>query len=412
MATVKITKTNVDKAAPGFLWDTEVKGFGLRVAASGVRSYVFAYRLGGREAVKRRWTIGRHGSPWTPDGARAEALRLSRLVEDGVDPVDADRERRRQAVDLAFDSYVDTFASAYLEREWGERWPEVHRLLKREPVAVLGSKPLPNIRKSDLTAVFDKLADRPAVGRQCFAVMGRMFRWAVGRGDLERSPMEGMSPPSGVPSRDRVLDDRELATIWKAATKIGAPFAAFYHLLVLTGQRREEVAALDWRELNRDLAEWHLPASRAKNGLAHFVPLSDQAVKLVDGLAGSTKWPKKGLMFSTTGKTPISGFSRAKARLDAAMMVIETEAAAAGGTEPHDFVPWRVHDIRRSVATGLQRLGVRLEVTEAVLNHVSGSRAGIVGVYQRHDWKAEKRAALAAWGLFVQDVIESSRHDK
>jgi len=405
MTTVKITKTTVAHAVTGFLWDTEVKGFGLRVTETGARSYVYQYRLGGREARKRRWTIGRHGSPWTPDSARTEARRLARLVHDGIDPIDADRERRRQAVDLAFDAYVDHFAENHLALKWGSRGPEVHRMLQREPVDILGSKPLPSIRRSDVSAVFDRLKNRPAVARYCFAALRKLFGFAVERGDIERSPMTGMRGPSAVKARDRVLEDRELATVWRASDGIGPPFDQFYRLLVLTGQRREEVAGMKWSELKRVSGEWQLPASRAKNGVAHIVPLSPQAIKLLDNVAGETKWPARGLVFTTTGETPISGFSRAKVRLDKAIAAAEAKRAEAAGDEPREVEPWRVHDIRRTVATGLQRLGVRLEVTEAVLNHVSGSRAGIVGVYQRHDWKEEKRAALQAWSEHVSAIV-------
>ena len=189
-----------------------------------------------------------------------------------------------------------------------------------------------------------------------------------------------------------MLDDRELAAIWKAAGALGFPFDSIHRLLILTGQRREEVAGLSWSELDRGTALWTLPAARAKNNEAHLVPLAGRVVALLDGLANGSEWPTKGLVFSTTGKTPPSGFSKAKARLDGKL-----EGVGA----------WRVHDLRRTVATGLQRLGVRLEVTEAVLNHRSGSRAGIVGVYQRHDWATEKREALALWSAHLERLTRA-----
>jgi integrase len=147
---------------------------------------------------------------------------------------------------------------------------------------------------------------------------------------------------------------------------------------------------------------------RSKNGLAHDVPLSESAVAVLDRLAEGDGWPRKGIILTTTGKTPISGFGKVKDRLDAGMHAI----LAAQPANPHEgaaeAIPaWRVHDLRRTVATGLQRLGVRFEVTEAVLNHVSGSRAGIAGVYQRHDWKAEKRDALDAWGRHVAALLNA-----
>jgi integrase len=150
---------------------------------------------------------------------------------------------------------------------------------------------------------------------------------------------------------------------------------------------------MDWSELDRHAMLWTLPASRTKNGKAQLVPLSSGAIDVLDDVAKDGAWPSKGLVFSTTGRTPVSGFTKPKRRLDEWLR-----------KECPNAAPWRVHDIRRTIATGLQRLGVRFEVTEAVLNHVSGSRSGIAGVYQRYNWAAEKRAALDSWAKHLMSV--------
>lgn len=229
------------------------------------------------------------------------------------------------------------------------------------------------------------------------------MRWAVNRGDLERSPMEGMDAPTKVLSRDRVLSDDELVQVWKASEVLGYPFGPLVRLLILTGARRDEIAALDWSELDRDTRMWVLPPKRSKNGIAARQPLSSLAIAELDLLAQrlgrDTSWPKSGLVFSTTGETSVSGFSRAKTRLDKAVRTIAKEQ---GATVPP---PWRVHDLRRTLATGLQRLGVRFEVTEAVLNHVSGSKSGVAGIYQRHDWAAEKASAVQAWADHLSGLL-------
>jgi integrase len=408
LTTAKITKRSVDAMIPpdtgaDYLWDDELRGFGLRITKNGARSYVYQYRVGGREAEKRRFTIGKHGSPWTAVTARAEAERLAMLVAQGVDPAEANKERRRQAVDLAFPAYVDLFAEGYLKSRW-KRWEKTKAMLVLHAVPLLRRKALPNIKRSDLNALWDNLADRPALARLMHATLRKLFKWAVDRGDIERSPLEGATAPPRVEARDRVLTDDELALTWKAAGTLGHPFAGFYRLLIVTGQRREEVAGLDWRELDRDSALWTLPGERAKNGETHLIPFGEEAVALLDGVAGGAKWPVRGLLFTTTGRTPISGFAKGKTRLDQAMSKLAADDASKCAEPPHPTPPWRIHDIRRTVATGLQRLGVRFEVTEAVLNHVSGSRAGIAGVYQRHDWKDEKRAALAAWAEHVRSL--------
>lgn len=406
MPTGKITKYAVDRISTSsrdvFLWDDELRGFGLRVTPMGSKSYVLQYRMGGREAPSRRYTLGRHGSPWTPQTARKEAEHLLLMVRQGIDPVQAEHERRRQAIDLAFESYVEGFVDLYLKKRW-KQWSIGAGVLRREAVPVLRHRPLPAIKRSELSLIMDRLNDRPAVARITYATLRKLFRWAVSRGDLERSPLEGFEPPPAVPSRDRVLTQDEIAVIWTGAERLGFPFGPLYRLLLLTGQRRDEVASLDWGEMNRRERLWTLPSSRAKNRKPHLVPLSLPAISLLDDLAGSEDWPRIGLVFSTNSKTAPSGFSKAKRRLD--------ECMGLGLPQEYPRAPWRIHDLRRTVATGLQKLGVRFEVTEAVLNHVSGARAGIAGVYQRHDWKAEKQDALERWGAWIMALYDGSHQE-
>jgi integrase len=190
-------------------------------------------------------------------------------------------------------------------------------------------------------------------------------------------------------ARDRVLTDNELVAIWRAAEAADSKmFSSLVRLLILTGQRREEVAGIAWAELSPDRQVWTVPASRAKNGKDHLVPLSAAARDLLPEESHADECGS-GLVFPGQRGTPFNGWSKSKAQLD-------KDSGVTG---------WRIHDLRRTLATGLQRLGVRLEVTEAVLNHVSGSRAGIVGIYQRHEWASEKRAALDAWAEHVMALV-------
>jgi integrase len=211
-----------------------------------------------------------------------------------------------------------------------------------------------------------------------------------------------------------LLSDDEIAEIWRAAGKVAAPYGAIVRLLMLTGQRRGEVAGINWRELPDDLAAWTIPGGRTKNGAAHVVPLSESARALLRATlpedtteaarAIGERRAAAALALPGALGTPFAGWSKAKAALDKTITEARTKAAATGATAA-PLVPWSEHDLRRTVATGLQRLGVRLEVTEAVLNHISGSRGGIAGVYQRHDWASEKRAALDAWAAHVTAAV-------
>lgn len=400
MATGRIGKRVVDAmrsaGVAGFLWDEDIKGFGMKVTSSGAASYVLQYRMGGRESKTRRYTIGGHGSPWTPATARAEAERLSLLIAQGTDPTEAEKQRRREAVDLAFDNYADRFAQSCTGKGWITL---VKRSFRLHAKPVLGNKPLPQITRADIVAVFDRMpTEQVANKRNVFAVLRRMFRWAVSRGDIERSPMEGMETPPPVKPRDRWLSDEELPRIWKQAPKTHHCFGPIVRLLITTGQRREEVAGLAWEELNRAERMWTLRGERTKNGEPNNVPLNDLAVAVLDGVAGGTNWPRRGKVFPTSTGGPFTGYHKGKMKLD---QLIETD-----GGEP--IPPWRLHDLRRTLATGFQRLGVRFEVTEAVLNHVSGSRSGVAGIYQRHDWKDEKREALQSWNDHIVGLLDSN----
>ena len=400
MATGRITKTSVDGAfasnREAFLWDDKLKGFGLKVTPAGTKSFIYQYRLGGREAKTRRWTIGGLGNPWTPTTARDEAERLAQLVGQGIDPVAADRERRRLAVDLAFDRYSTKFQETCGDDGWGKL---VERTLRLHVAPVLADKALPTITRSDVSEVIEQIPARQiALRRNTFAVLRRLFRWAVGRGDLERSPCEGMETPVAARARDRVLSDAELLRVWTAAGDSGKLFGPIVRLLIATGQRRSEVSVLSWVELDQATAMWTLPGIRAKNDEENIIPLNALAVTVLDGIAGGKKWPKRGLVFATSGGKAFAMHFKGKARLD--------RAVAADG---HDEMPhWRLHDLRRTLATGMQRLGVRFEVTEAILNHVSGSRSGVAGVYQRHNWRDEKRTALDAWSSKLQSLIDGA----
>jgi hypothetical protein len=181
MASGKITKRTIDalisSRSEGFLWDDGIKGFGAKITKSGAVSYILQFRMGGREARARRCTIGSHGSPWTPTTAREEALRLSRLIGQGVDPVEVEKQRRREAVDLAFDNYADRFERSCVGRGWKLL---VARSLRIHSKPVLKSKPLPKITRADIVAVFDRMPDTQVANRRnVFAVLRRLFRWAV-----------------------------------------------------------------------------------------------------------------------------------------------------------------------------------------------------------------------------------------
>jgi integrase len=368
------------------VFDGEQRGLGVRVTAGGGKSYLAQYSFGGQ---KRRLPLG-SCSAISLANARLAARQIAGAVAGGKDPA-AERkaavlEAKREALTLA----------ALIHQ-----WERLHLAGKRPNYAVAASSAL---RRS-----FEKLLDAPAVGLDRAAVVrvlddlakdgkapmagatarygSALFGWAVKRGALTSNPFERI-PVTPTVRRDRVLSDSELRAIWTATEGPGA-FNGIVRALLLTGQRREEVSGLTWGELDAGLSAWTLPASRSKNSKPHFIPLSAEMQSLLRAQPG---FGGTGLVFPGE-RGVFSGWSKSKDRLD----------------RRSGLTGWTLHDLRRTVATGLQRLGVRLEVTEAVLNHIAGSRAGIVGVYQRHEWADEKRAALNAWGEHVEAIVEGRK---
>lgn len=189
----------------------------------------------------------------------------------------------------------------------------------------------------------------------------------------------------------------------RACDALSPLFAALVHLLMLTGQRRGEVAGLSWQEFNRCQAIWILPAHRTKNDREHAIPLCTQCIEIFDGLAKSEEWPRRGFIFARDASGERLGLSKVKEQLDKEiMLMLRREESAA--TAPRFVVPWRFHDLRRSLATGLQRQGTRFEVIEAILNHRLGDRSGVAGVYQRHGWHEEMRDTLNTWGMHLDSI--------
>lgn len=393
MATIKLTKRAVD-ALPipekdELWWDADLRGFAVKVTPSGSKIFLIQYRMGGRGTKTRRFTIGKLGSPWDTPAARKEAEKLLRLVSTGKDPQSIERARKRDEATLSFPDYVDRFLFEYGRSRWRPKtYASRSADLRNWVVPPLRARALSGITRADLSSVFSALpAGKPALPRNVFAVTSKLFAWAVAKGDIDKSPCAGMERPEAVKSRERVLDDEELMLVAALAPYLGTPFGPFVEMLLITGQRRDEVAGMSWAELDRSKRMWTIPQHRTKNGHTHHFPLSRIALINLDQLAGGTHWPKKGLVFTTTGKTQVSGFSRMKRRLDSLIAQV---------SDHREIAPWRMHDLRRTMATNLQKLGVRFEVTEALLNHRE-SRSGIAGVYQLHDWKKEKREAIRLW---------------
>jgi integrase len=317
--------------------------------------------------------------------AAREAWRQARQdVQHGRDPTLA-RKHDKPATDF------ETVAKEWLRRDQAHNrsYPEVKRVLDREILPAWGHRQVDQLTRRDVLDLIDGIADRGAVvmARRVQAYVHRFFRWAAARGIIDVNPAANLPKPGSEAKRDRVLSDVELVAVWRGAGQLGWPFGTAVQLLILTAARREEIGQLRWSELDLNHVAIRLKGERTKNNEPRDIPLAAPAWALLQGVP---RVADSDFVFSTNRTTAISGWSRAKRQLDALAPIAS----------------WRLHDLRRSVATGLQRLGISLQTIEAVLGHVGGSRSGIVGVYQRHSFDAEKRVALEAWGRHVTSLIE------
>lgn len=413
----RITKRSVEAvlvpvaSARSYLWDDQLKGFGLMVTPKGARSYVVQFRIGGRGAPTRRYTIGKHGSPWTAEKARERAVEILELIRKKIDPIEADRERLRRATDsseeavrLAFSDYADGFIKRHAEARKLRSTEDIRAVFRRDLKPYFGDRSIKSIKRSDVQACLDEVHERSgSAANKAHKWLRKMLGYAVNRGDLETSPMEGMSPPHQEGHRDRVLRGQELALVWRAAADIGEPWASFVHLLVLLGQRLREVAGMAWEELDLENEVWVIPGSRTKNKRDHLVPLPAPALQIIERMRLEVA-RVDGPVFTTNGVTPISGFSKLKHSLDQKIQDYVEALARESALKPKALDAWVFHDLRRTVGTGCQALGVPIEHTEAVLNHVSGKRGGLAAIYQLHNYHQEKAAALNAWSRHVGEV--------
>jgi integrase len=242
------------------------------------------------------------------------------------------------------------------------------------------------ISKRDIVELVSAIEQRgaPVAANKALKSIKTFLRWCVGRAVVDQSPAEGVPLPSKEVPRDRVLDDNELARVILAARKIGRPYGDIVELLALTGQRREEVAGLQWEELDLARRVWTLPKSRTKNAKAHVVHLSEQSMAVL------TRADQPGAyVFSLLGTKPFQEFSRAKRRLD--------QLSGVTG--------WRLHDLRRTCVSGMAGLGIAPHVADKILNHQAGTISGVAAVYQRHEFLSERRHALDVWGAHLGAIL-------
>ncbi len=394
MPRIKLTKSSIDAlpapSADLVYWDAGLPGFGVKVTPKGRKVFVVLYRTGGAGSKLRKYTIGPYGRV-TLHQARVAAQRVFAAKVEGRDPAAEKREAKRRVVADRVEDLLESFITQRLSQNRSAG--EVARLLRREVGQAWTGKSIHEISKRDVVDVISAVEQRgaPVAANKTLKSIKTFLRWCVGRAVLDQSPAEGVPLPTKEVARDRVLDDHELAQVIIAARNIGGPYGGIVELLALTGQRREEVARLTWQELDLQQRVWTIPKSRTKNAKTHAVHLSEQSIDVLK--RANRQGP---LVFSLLGTKPFQEFSRAKSVLDQLSGVSE----------------WRLHDLRRTCVSGMARLGVTPHVADKILNHQSGTISGVAAVYQRHEFLAERQAALDLWGAHIGQLLGEISHDR
>ncbi|MDU8945943.1 tyrosine-type recombinase/integrase [Ovoidimarina sediminis] len=371
----KLTSRYIDTVtAPGpkrlDVYDQALTGFGVRVSTSGRKTWFCSTRVNGR---MKRMKIGTYPALSLAD-AREHAKATLRDIQLGVEPT---------ATTPALGDVVPQFIELYA-RPRNRGWREQQRLLEQKWCGLF-TTPIDQIQRGAVVRILDQMIADGAPGRanNALATLKKLLNWCLDRGMIDINPIAGLKPPTKPKARDRVLTDPEISRFLLAAEDEGYPFGTLAKLLLLTGQRRGEVSEMRWSQVDFETATWTIPSERAKNGIAHDVPLSQPVIDILQGLP---RFAGSDFVFTTTGKTPVSGFGRAKDRLNDAM----------GASD------WRLHDLRRTAASGMARIGVAPHIIEKVLNHKSGVISGVAAVYNRYSYADEKCEALRLWSKEIQ----------
>jgi integrase len=390
--------------------DTQVPGLHVRVMPTGHRSFILLGRFPGKPHPTRR-ALGSYGE-LTLEEARDKAREWRRLISRGVDP-QIQQERDRQSVlrqqCTTFAAVAEDFIRDKLPSE--RKGKEIEQDIRRELLPKWGNRPLADIAPLEVRNLVKAIRDRRGTPYQAHNVLitiRRLFGWAIDQTvyGIEQSPCAHLKPKAIVGkrlSRTRVLDNDELRSFWRVAERLGYPYQHIYQLLALTGLRRNEVAWARWSEMDLQAKLWMIPVERMKGGAAHVVPLTDDVLAILQDLP---RFAAGDFLFSTTfGRKPVRGFNRAKHRLDQYMLRSWRAIGRVRGEDRRNkkFPPFKIHDVRRTVRTGLSALPIPDIVRELVVAH---AQQGMRRVYDLHAYESEKRHALELWAARLRSIVE------
>ena len=414
------------KAPPGAridYFDAAFPGLALRVTGAidqrpARRTWTLFYRFGGKQ---RRLTFEPGYPALGLAEARNAATQAQVQIRGGVDPavvrVAAKEKAARAPETIA--NVVEMFIRLDLERR--KRAPryitDTRRNFSNHVLPRWADRDIRTITRRDVIELLDAVMDGgtvarkadgkrrnlpggPIIANRTLAAIRALFNWALRRGMIDATPAALVEAPGEETARARVLTSDEIRVIWACAEDTAYPFGPFFRFALVTGQRREEVARMEWDQLDLNGRTWTLSAEVTKAGRTHIVPLTPLAIEILKALPRKAftfgQWTKPSrYVFTTAGDTPISGFSKAKTRLD--QYIAEHRGGAA-------LAPWTIHDLRRTCATEMARLGVPRLIIGKVLNHADRT---VTGIYDRYAYLREKGHALESWAQYLGNLIQS-----
>jgi integrase len=390
-----------------YLWDSKLKGFGVRLSPKGRVTWLVQKSVGSRENRNHIRVVVGHMPEVSLEDARTKAGQTIVDIANGVD-VQSVKSEKQAALQVRLDAMtVREAVTEYLAERRGDRrrsqsdaYEKKVRANLEAAVEELGpSRRINTVSKADVRGVLKTRKDAGyfEAARWMFSQLRPFFDWCVHEEYLAVSPCVGVVPPSAGEECQHKLNDAEIVALWSCATADVNMLGDYYRVLLLTAQRRTEVASMQWQELNLDKAEWIIPASKTKNGREHLVPLSPLVISILNGL------PKRKLaeyVFGKYARAPVSGFSKAKRELDAAMLLVCPEMR-----------PWRLHDLRRTAASGMKALKVQPHVIEAILNHTPSKLQQTYQVHDLHEYYEEKRHALSVWANRIDVILGGQKPD-
>ena len=388
MATLKLTARTVESIKPpasgrADYWDTDPRGFGLRVSESGRKTWMVMYRAGG---VQRRLTIGTYPAMKLAD-ARQKAKDALQDVSKGIDPSLVKQAERK----------AETFkelAAEYLTRYAKKRkrsWRKDEQAIERDLNPAFGNRKAKDIRRQDVVRLLERIVERgaPIQANRTHEILRRIFNWAISvdEGSIEVNPAANIGKPSAENQREKVLTDDEIRAVWKAMEAQTPLMGAMFKLRLVTAQRGGEISHMRWPNIDGDW--WTIPGEYSKNGRAHRVPLSPLALSILDEIRPVTD-KQEWVFLSPSGKGPITSIWKATADI-----------------RDKSKVDFRPHDLRRTAASLMTgRLGINRLVVSKILNHIE---TGVTAIYDRHSYDAEKRAALDAWGDLLERILANDK---